>query len=185
MASGILGGILGGVAAVGGGIANLINGSAEARRRREQLASERRDLRSLYEWQRRQVGSERADARHAFTRLGDLQRQRMEAAAGRAAVMGGSSGALSAESAASNAAAGDLLARQNAAQEARRDAYDREYRQGLARLSGLERQESMAQSQNMANAFTNASSLAARSMWLLDSAYAPSVFKEDDKEGKA
>lgn len=118
--------ILGGLTAVAGAGANAILGGIESRRRARDLAAEERANRAWYDWERSRVGSESLGARRMLSRLAEREDERMSAAVGRDAVMGGRSAGRVAS--ANAAGYGDAVAQLNANQESRLDAVGREHR---------------------------------------------------------
>ena len=179
------GAIIGAALSLGSMGINAISGANESRKRKAELDRQERENQAWYDRRYNEAGRERKGARRALEAMAEAQRERMASVRGKSAVMGGSNAIAAAESAAANRAIGDTVGRIDAAQEARQDAIERDYRQTKRSISNARVNASIAQSRNLANAASQASAIAGSIVAGLDSRGGSSSSKSSGDGGSS
>ena len=157
----MLGSILGGAMQIGGAVANGIFGARSAAKQRKMINEQRDRNRAWYDRRYNEVGTERADARAALTAMRDAQTQRMANAAGRSAVMGGSSNQAAMERQAANNAIGNTISGINAGAESRKAGIENQYMQRDNKFADDLIKNEQQRQQSISSAVTTASDAAA------------------------
>ena len=147
-----------GVAALGAGLSAL-GGARAARQKRRELAKQESENNAWYDQRYYELGTERADAQAALSAMRAAQAQRMSAARGAGAVMGASAGSVAAEKAGANMAMGQTISQMNANNENNKMAIENAYLQRKNDISNRRLGMYEAQSQNLAAAGSQLSSL--------------------------
>ena len=147
-----------------GGIASGIAASKEAKRRNKELARLKMDNENWFNREYSEDVTARADAQRAITHAEEVLRNRNAAAAGTAAVMGGSNEAVVAAQDSGNRALAEVASRIAAAGEERKAQAEREYREQKSLLAGQELemagQRNQARAQAMQGVFSAAGNIA-------------------------
>lgn len=160
---GLISSIVGaGGAAIGAGITAL-GGARAARQKRREIAKQERENNAWYDQRYNELGTERADAQAALSAMRAAQAQRMSAARGASAVMGASAGSVAAEKNAANQAMGQTIGQINANNENNKMAIENTYLQKKDDISNQRLNMYEQQSQNLAAAGSQLSSLGAKS----------------------
>lgn len=132
----MIGTALAGATAIAG---QLIGGNAARKARERQLdaiEAEKQKNRNWYDRRYNEDATQRADAQRLLTRVENSIKKRNQAAAGTAAVMGGSPEVAAAARAQNNEALADVTSQIVANAEARKDAIEQQYRERDAQLAG-------------------------------------------------
>lgn len=130
----MIGSIVGAGIGAAGSILGGISASKAMRRMRESLERQQRENQDWYDRRYNEYATQRADAQRLLTMTEDDIRKRNRAAAGTAAVMGGTEEATAAAKEANNKALADATAGIAAAADQRKDAIENQY---LARKEGI------------------------------------------------
>lgn len=120
----IISGVLGAGSSIYGGIA----GAKNYRKLRDHVNEQQKENQSWYDRRYNEDATQRADAQLILNKAQDSIRRRNRAAAGTAAVMGGSQETVAAEKEANNQALADATAQIVAANEKRKDMIEEKYR---------------------------------------------------------
>lgn len=150
-------------AGIGAGLSAL-GGARAARRKRRELAKREADNNAWYDQRYNELGTERADAQAALSAMRAAQAQRMSSARGASAVMGASAGSVAAEKNAANQAMGQTIGQINANNENNKMAIENTYLQKKDDISNQRLNMYEQQSQNLAAAGSQLSSLGAGMM---------------------
>jgi hypothetical protein len=126
-----IGAAIGAALAIGGGIANAIGGAARRRAQRKMLEERKARVTGWYDRAMNEDPTKRASTRYLLTKTEEAVRNRNRAARGRAAVMGGTQDAVIAAQEINANAMADTTAKIVAANEARRDKAEEQYRRDL------------------------------------------------------
>lgn len=126
-----IGAAIGAALAIGGGIANAIGGAARRRAQRKMLEERKARVTGWYDRAMNEDPTKRASTRYLLTKTEEAVRNRNRAARGRAAVMGGTQDAVIAAQEINANAMADTTAKIVAANEARSDKAEEQYRRDL------------------------------------------------------
>lgn len=133
----MLGGIIGGAAGALGGIFGGISKNKMLKRMRNMINEQKRENQNWYDRRYNEDATQRADAQAMLTHTADLIKQRNKAAAGSAAVAGGTEEGVAATKAANADAMAQATSNIVVAGENRKDAIEGQY---MARNDALQRQ---------------------------------------------
>jgi len=131
----MLGSIIGGAVGALGGVLGGVSKNNAIREQMKLIAQQQRDNQDWYDRRYNEDATQRADAQRLLTMTEESIKKRNRAAAGTAAVMGGTDESVAAEKEAGNKAMADAVSQINAAGEARKDQIENQY---LARKSQLD-----------------------------------------------
>lgn len=148
----MVGAIVGGLVSAGGQIAGGIMRSKAIKDAQEKLEAKEKEYKNWYDRRYNEDATARADAQAALTRTEEAIKNRNRAAAGTAAVMGGSQDAVIAAQSANAKALADTASAIALAGEARKDAIERQY---MAKQDAIDAQQ-MQMDINKANAIAQA-----------------------------
>lgn len=148
----IIGSIIGGALGLGSQLYGGFKASQAMKDIRRNLLQQQRENRDWYDRRYNENPTQRADAQQLLTQTQEAIRNRNRAAAGRAAVMGGTSESVAAEKAANNALMADATSRIAAANTASKDRVEELYMKQNAALNGALNQ----MEENRANNVTKA-----------------------------
>ncbi len=126
---GVVGSIIGGALNIGGAIFGGISASKAMKQAKQNIEAQRQKNQNWYDRRYNEDSTQRADAQAILTRTEESIKQRNRAAAGSAAVMGGTEESVAAAKAAGNQALADATAQIAAQGEARKDAIESTYMQ--------------------------------------------------------
>lgn len=146
---------------IGGAVANGILGAKSAAKQRRMINEQRDKNQAWYDRRYNEVGTERADAKAALTAMRDAQTQRMANAAGRSAVMGGSSNQAAIEKQSANNAIGNTISGINAGAESRKAGIENQYMQQDNKFADALLKNEQQRQQNISGAVTTAGNAAA------------------------
>lgn len=142
---GLLGGIIGGAATVAGTIFGGISASKAMKKVRNNLQEQKRSNQDWYDRRYNEDATQRADAQAIVTRTEEAIKSRNRAAAGAAAVAGGTEESVAATKAANAQAMADAAAQIAVNGERRKDTIEQQYQakdEALqSELNDLERQK--------------------------------------------
>lgn len=145
---------------IGGSIFGGIKAAKEAKKQQRMLDNQKAQNEAWYNRRYNEDGTQRADAQRLLTQTQDRLRRQNQAAAGTAAVMGGSNEAVAAQKAANNAALADTVGTIAANADARKDNIEQQY---MAKNDQLVQQNlnlSKQRAQNITQAVSGVSSAA-------------------------
>jgi hypothetical protein len=111
-----------------GGVLGGLGKNSAIRKQMAMLAQQQRENQDWYDRRYNEDATQRADAQRLLQMTEESIRKRNRAAAGRAAVMGGTDESIAAEKEAGNKAMADAVSQINAAGEARKDQIEGQYR---------------------------------------------------------
>lgn len=131
----MLGSIIGGAVGALGGVLGGVSKNNAIREQMKLIAQQQRDNQDWYDRRYNEDATQRADAQRLLTMTEENIKKRNKAAAGTAAVMGGTGESEAAEKEAGNKAMADAVSQINAAGEARKDQIENQY---LARKNQLD-----------------------------------------------
>ena len=123
----MLGAIVGGAGGALGGLLGGLGKNAAIRSQLRAIAQAEKSNQNWYDRNYNEDVTQRADAQRLLTMTEEAMRKRNRAAAGRAAVMGGTDESVAAEKAAGAKAMSDAVSQINAAGEARKQQVDAQY----------------------------------------------------------
>lgn len=123
----MVGTIIGGALGLGASIVGNIAAAREARKAREVLERRAADNQAWYDRRYNEDATQRADAQRLLSITEERIRQRNKAAAGRAAVMGGTDESVAVTKAAGNKALGNVVGHIAADGSRRKDAIEGQY----------------------------------------------------------
>ena len=110
-----------------GSILGGILGSKSAKKQRRMLEEEQKKNDAWYNRRYNEVGTERADAQAALTKMREMMKERSTSARGASVVAGGSTERDAVEKAAQTSALASAITEINANNEARKDAIEAQY----------------------------------------------------------
>lgn len=143
-----LGSIIGGAAGVLGGVLGGISKNKALNSMRDTINAMHRENKDWYERRYNEDATQRADAQRVLTMTEEAIKKRNRAAAGTAAVMGGTEESVAASKEAGNKAMADVMGQIAVAGEQRKDAIEQQYRQRKneldAQLAGVKAQKKSA-----------------------------------------
>lgn len=148
----MIGSIVGGALKIGGSIFGGVKAAREARRQSKMLSAQKADNQSWFNRRYNEDGTQRADAARLLTQAQDQLRRSSAAAEGTSAVTGASTESVAAQKAANNQALANATSTINAAEAARKDNIEQQYRATDNALTDKQIQASQAK----ANAITQA-----------------------------
>lgn len=165
MIGALIGAGLGLVSSIAGGIANR-----KARKKQEQmLAQQQRENQAWYDRKYNEDPTKRADTVRLLTQMQEQIKNRNRAAKGRQAVMGGTEDSTTAVKEANNKTLADTTSQIVAANEARKDAIEQQYRQNKRSIQGQQMQMEAEKSADTANVVAGVAGTAANIAASLDS----------------
>lgn len=157
MIGALIGAGLGLASSIAGGIANR-----NARRKQEQmLAQQQRENQAWYDRRYNEDPTKRADTVRLLTQMQEQIKNRNRAAKGRQAVMGGTEDSTTAVKEANNKTLADTTSQIVAANEARKDAIERQYQQNKRFIQGQQMQMEAEKSADTANVVAGVAGTAA------------------------
>lgn len=148
---GPIGSIVGGALSAGGAIFGGISASKAMKRAKKNVEAQRKKNQDWYDQRYNEDATQRADAQRILTQTEESIKQRNRAAAGSAAVMGGTDESVAAAKAANNEALADATSQIAANAEARKDNIEATYLQNdnafVEQLNNIEIGKAQAVSQ--------------------------------------
>ncbi len=148
---GLIGSIVGGALSAGGAIFGGISASKAMKRAKKNVEAQRKKNQDWYDQRYNEDATQRADAQRILTQTEESIKQRNRAAAGSAAVMGGTDESVAAAKAANNEALADATSQIAANAEARKDNIEATYLQNdnafVEQLNNIELGKAQAVSQ--------------------------------------
>ena len=148
---GLIGSIVGGALSAGGAIFGGISTSKAMKRAKKNVEAQRKKNQDWYDQRYNEDATQRADAQRILTQTEESIKQRNRAAAGSAAVMGGTDESVAAAKAANNEALADATSQIAANAEARKDNIEATYLQNdnafVEQLNNIELGKAQAVSQ--------------------------------------
>lgn len=173
----MIGAIIGGALKIGSSIYGGIKAKKAAEKAQQNIEQQRQENEDWYNRRYNEDATQRADAQRMITMVREDIKQRNRAAAGTAAVMGGTTESVAAAKEANNKALADTTSQIVAQGEARKDAIEEQYMSRKdafnEQLNNLEQQKAQA----ITDAVTGVSGAAGGIAGNLSDAFAPS--KED------
>lgn len=164
MIGALIGAGLGLASSIAGGIANR-----KARRKQEQmLAQQQRENQAWYDRRYNEDPTKRADTVRLLTQMQEQIKNRNRAAKGRQAVIGGTEDSTTAVKEANNKTLADTTSQIVAANEARKDAIEQQYRRNKRSIQGQQMQMEAEKSADTANAVAGVAGTAANIAATLD-----------------
>ena len=124
---GLIGSIVGGALSAGGAIFGGISASKAMKKAKQNVEAQRKKNQDWYDQRYNEDATQRADAQRILTQTEESIKQRNRAAAGSAAVMGGTDESVAAAKAANNEALADATSQIAANAEARKDNIEATY----------------------------------------------------------
>ena len=162
-----------------GSIAGAITSARAAKNAKNQIVEQQEDNEA---WYNRRYND--ADAQRMITMVSDSIKRRNRAAAGTAAVMGGTTESVAAAKEANNQALADTTSQIVANAEARKDAIEGQYQARRDALNDKETNMELARAEAISKAAAGVGNVAAGIGGNLDEAFTPDVKPEDTaKEG--
>ena len=131
----MLGAIIGGAVGAAGSILGGISKNKAIKKQMKMLAQQKRDNQDWYDRRYNEDATQRADAQRMITLTEESIKKRNKAAAGTAAVMGGTDESVAAEKEANSKALADTTSQIVAAGDARKDQIENQY---LSRKENLD-----------------------------------------------
>ena len=131
----MIGAIIGGAVGATGSILGGISKNNAIKKQMEMVAQQQRDNQDWYDRRYNEDATQRADAQRLLQITEESIKKRNKAAAGTAAVMGGTDESVAAEKEAGNKAMADAVSQINAAGEARKEQIENQY---LSRKENLD-----------------------------------------------
>ena len=148
---GIFGSAIGGALGIGGAIFGGISASKAMKRAKKMVEEQKKENQDWYDRRYNEDSTQRADAQRILTQTNEAIRQRNQAAAGSAAVMGGTEESVAATKAANAQAIADATSQIAVNGERRKDQIESQYMQTKAdlndKLNNLEQAKAQAVSQ--------------------------------------
>ena len=126
---GLIGSIVGGALSAGGAIFGGISASKAMKKAKKNVEAQRKKNQDWYDQRYNEDATQRADAQRILTQTEESIKQRNKAAAGSAAVMGGTDESVAAAKAANNEALADATSQIAANADARKDNIEATYMQ--------------------------------------------------------
>lgn len=147
----MIGSIIGGALSAGGAIFGGISASKAMKKAKKNVEAQRKKNQDWYDQRYNEDATQRADAQRILTQTEESIKQRNRAAAGSAAVMGGTDESVAAAKAANNEALADATSQIAANAEARKDNIEATYLQNdnafVEQLNNIELGKAQAVSQ--------------------------------------
>ena len=148
---GLIGSIVGGGLSAAGAIFGGISASKAMKKAKRNVEAQRKKNQDWYDQRYNEDATQRADAQRILTQTEESIKQRNRAAAGSAAVMGGTDESVAAAKAANNEALADATAQIAANADARKDSIEATYLQNdnafVGQLNAIEQGKAQAVSQ--------------------------------------
>ena len=148
---GLIGSIVGGGLSAAGAIFGGISASKAMKKAKKNVEAQRKKNQDWYDQRYNEDATQRADAQRILTQTEESIKQRNRAAAGSAAVMGGTDESVAAAKAANNEALADATSQIAANAEARKDNIEATYLQNdnafVEQLNAIEQGKAQAVSQ--------------------------------------
>ena len=148
---GLIGSIVGGGLSAAGAIFGGISASKAMKKAKRNVEAQRKKNQDWYDQRYNEDATQRADAQRILTQTEESIKQRNRAAAGSAAVMGGTDESVAAAKAANNEALADATAQISANADARKDSIEATYLQNdnafVEQLNAIEQGKAQAISQ--------------------------------------
>lgn len=167
-----------------GSITGAITSARAVKNAQEQLATQQAENEAWYNRRYNEDATQRADAQRMITMVSDSIKKRNRAAAGTAAVMGGTTESVAAAKEANNQALADTTSQIVAAAEARKDNIESQYQARKDALNEKETNMELARAEAIAKAASGVGNAAAGIGGNLDEAFTPDIKPEDTaKEG--
>lgn len=168
-----------------GSITGAITSARAVKNAQEQLATQQAENEAWYNRRYNEDATQRADAQRMITMVSDSIKKRNRAAAGTAAVMGGTTESVAAAKEANNQALADTTSQIVAAAEARKDNIESQYQARKDALKEKETNMELARAEAIAKAASGVGNNAAAGIGgNLDEAFTPDIKPEDTaKEG--
>ncbi len=132
---GIFGSAIGGALGIGGAIFGGISASKAMKRAKKMVEEQKKENQDWYNRRYNEDSTQRADAQRILTQTNEAIRQRNQAAAGSAAVMGGTEESVAATKAANAQAIADATSQIAVNGERRKDQIESQYMQTKADLN--------------------------------------------------
>ena len=161
---GLIGSIVCGALSAGGAIFGGISASKAMKKAKKNVEAQRKKNQDWYDQRYNEDATQRADAQRILTQTEESIKQRNRAAAGSAAVMGGTDESVAAAKAANNEALADATAQIAANADARKDNIEATYLQNdnafVEQLNAIEQGKAQAVSQAVQGVANVGSSIA-------------------------
>lgn len=132
---GIFGSTIGGALGIGGAIFGGISASNAMKQAKKMVEEQKKENQDWYDRRYNEDSTQRADAQRILTQTNEAIRQRNQAAAGSAAVMGGTEESVAATKAANNQALADATSQIAVNGERRKDQIESQYLQTKSDLN--------------------------------------------------
>lgn len=154
----MLGAIIGGAMKVGDAVAGGIMGAKSARKQARMIADEKSKNQAWFDRRYNEDSTQRAEAQAAITKMREAMKDRTAAAAGTAAVMGGTEESMAIEKEAQNKALAETMSNIAINGEARKDAIEAQYQARDAELFGAQLSNEQQKANNIAGAVSEMAS---------------------------
>lgn len=148
----MLGSLIGGALKIGGSIAGGIMGSKSARKQARMIAGEKSKNQAWFDRRYNEDSTQRAEAQAAITKMRETMKARTAAAAGTAAVMGGTEESMAVEKEAQNKAMAETMSNIAINGEARKDSIEAQYQARDAQLFDAQLGNERQKANNIAGA---------------------------------
>lgn len=148
----MIGAIIGGAMKVGGAVAGGIMGAKSARKQARMIADEKSKNQAWFDRRYNEDSTQRAEAQAAITKMREVMKDRTAAAAGTAAVMGGTDESMAIEKEAQNKALAETMSNIAINGEARKDSIEAQYQARDAELFGAQLGNEQQKANNIAGA---------------------------------
>ena len=143
---------------VGGAVAGGIMGAKSARKQARMIADEKSKNQAWFDRRYNEDSTQRAEAQAAITKMREAMKERTTAAAGTAAVMGGTEESMAVEKEAQNKAMAETMSNIAINGEARKDAIEAQYQARDSQLFGMQLENEQQKANNIAGAIGGMSS---------------------------
>lgn len=168
----MIGSIIGAGMQAAGAIFGGIQASKSAKKVKQSIERQKQENQDWYDRRYNEDATQRADAQRLLTMTEESIKKRNKAAAGTAAVMGGTGEAVAAERAANNEALAEATSQIAASADARKDAIEAAYQERGANLENQLNQTEMQKQQAISQAVQGVTGAASGIAGALDGAFA-------------
>lgn len=168
----MIGSIIGAGMQAAGAIWGGISAAKSAKKVKQSIERQQQENQDWYDRRYNEDATQRADAQRLLTMTEESIKKRNKAAAGAAAVMGGTAESVAAEKAANNEALADATSQIAASADARKDAIEAAYQERDAALENQLNQTEMQKQQAISQAVQGVAGAASGIAGALDGAFA-------------
>lgn len=168
----MIGSIIGAGMQAAGAIFGGIQASKSAKKVKQSIERQKQENQDWYDRRYNEDATQRADAQRLLTMTEESIKKRNKAAAGTAAVMGGTGEAVAAERAVNNEALAEATSQIAASADARKDAIEAAYQERGANLENQLNQTEMQKQQAISQAVQGVTGAASGIAGALDGAFA-------------